>query len=412
MNVSTRYAIRSLRRSTTRTLLSLFGIAVGVAIGVIATAWIRGEGEMFVKAAASSGTGHLQLTPNDWQRTRDERLRIEGDFREALARIRALPQVKAAAVHVMAEGLLGMGTRVQSAQLRGVDPLIEPSLLRYVKNVEAGRYLKADDKNVVVLGVELARRLDSEVGDELVVTSVAPGGDLNSALLTIVGTVRTGSRSIDSALAHINWPDAVVLSGRKGVSNITVNLIDSELIDEVKPELVKIAGDSSRVLTWMEVSPALVSGMQADAAFSKALIFVVILLVLLGVTSAQLTSVLQREREFSVLSALGMGQKPLVRLVLVEAFVLGSAGSVLGLLLSTPLVYYLATVGVDFADMVGEEGMSMGGVLMDPVMRASFGYWIVPYALGLGLVATLGGAIYPAWFTRKIDPAEALRGRG
>ncbi len=412
MNVSTRYAVRSLRRSTTRTLLSLFGIAVGVAIGIIATAWIRGEGEMFVKAAAASGTGHLQLTPNDWQRTGDERLRIVGKITEKLAQVRALPEVEVAGVHVLAEGLLGMGTRVQSAQLRGVEPAVEPQLLRYINGLNAGRYLKKGDEGAVVLGLELAKRLDSEVGDELVVTSVAPGGDLNSALLTIVGTIQTGSSAIDSTLAHITWQDATRLSGREGVSNLTLNLKSSDLIDEVKPKVQKIFGRSARALSWMEVSPALVSGIQADAAFSRALIFIVIVLVLLGVTSAQLTSVLQREREFSVLAALGMGQMSLVRLVVVEAFVMGVLGSTMGLLLGTPIVYYLATTGIDLSQMVGEKGLAIGGVLMDPIMRASFGWWVLPYGFTLGLVASLGGAIYPAWFTRKIDPAGALRGRG
>lgn len=412
MNVSTRYALRSLRRSSTRTVLSLLGIAIGCAIGLLTTAWIRGEGDLFVNAAADSGTGHLQLRPNGWKESRDERLRLEGNWKSLLDRVRARPEVRAAGPHVTTQALLGMGTRVQGAALQGVDPEVEPKMVRYISGLSAGRYLKPTDEHAVVLGAELARRLDSGVGDELVASAMLPNGDIASALLTIVGIISTGSRNMDAGIAHVKLQDAMELCGRKGISNITINVKDPDHLESARRWLQDLAGKDAQALTWMDVSPELVSGLKTDEAFSNVISVVVVVLVLFGVTSAQLTGVLQRGREFSVLTAIGMQRRQIVKLVLVESLVLGVIGSIAGLILATPLIYYLATTGVDMRQFMAEGDLSIGNVLMDPVMRASMGPWLVPYGLGLGVVATLGAAGYPAWFTRRIDPANALRGRG
>lgn len=415
MKTSTRYALHSLLRSTTRSLVSLIGVGVGVAIGVVATAWIRGEDGMMVNSTAESGQGHLQFVPAGFEETRDTRLRLPENTQQLTSLALKAPGVKVAAPQLEVEGLLGMGTRVQSVSLLGIDPVEERKIRRTVRGVTAGRYLQAGDEQSIVIGGELARRLNVEVGDELVVTSVGPGGNMNSALLTVLGLVVSGSKELDSTVAHVLFSEAEKLSGRKGASRVAMLLSDLDEMDAVQARLKSEVGSSGLkavdTLNWKQVNPGLVAAMESDAAFSQGIIVVVILLVILGVTSAQLTGVLQRGREFSVLLALGMKRRTLYRLIFSEAFFLGLGGAVLALLLSVWPLYYLSVVGIDFSKMMGEEGMVMGGTLMDPVMRADAGPWILWTTFALALGASLIGAIYPALYSRRLDPASVLRSR-
>lgn len=415
MKTSTRYALHSLIRSTTRTLVSLIGVGIGVAIGVVATAWIRGEDGMMVNSTAESGQGHLQYVPATWEETRDTRLRLPAATGKLTSLALKVPGVKVAAPQLEVEGLLGMGTRVQSVSLLGIDPIEERKIRRTVRGVTAGRYLKAGDEQSIVIGGELARRLDVEVGDELVVTSVGPGGDMNSALLSVLGLVESGSKELDSTVAHVLFSEAEKLSGRKGASRVAMLI---ENLDEMGAVQAGLAGELKSAgivgvdtLNWKQVNPGLVAAMESDAAFSQAIIVVVILLVILGVTSAQLTGVLQRGREFSVLLALGMKRSTLYRMIFTEALFLGLGGAVLAFLLSAWPLYYLSVVGVDLSQMMGEEGMVMGGTLMDPIMRADAGFWILWTTFGLALGSSIVGAVYPALYSRRLDPASVLRSR-
>lgn len=403
-----RYAVRSLGRHARRTLLSAVGVAIGCAVGLVTISWIRGESEMIVRAAAECGAGHLRITHGDWLEKHDRALRI-ADWQPTLERVRQLPGVKVATPRARSQGLLALGTRITSAEVVGVDPASEPAALRFVREVEQGRYLRPDDRGATVVGKGVLDKLDAQLGDELVVTVMGQDGAMLSALLTVVGVVATGSKNIDSTIVQVALPDMKQLSGLGGAAEITILLDDYRDAAELKGQVSQGLPENQAVLEWFEVAPELKAGFEMDEGFSNLTVGIVILLVLLGVMSAQLTSVLERRKEFAVLAALGMRGGQMVRVLFLEAVALGLLGAVLGLVLALPAVYYLANTGVDFSKLAGDVDMAMSGVLMDPIFYADFGAWLFPYALGLSMTATLTAAFYPALYATRTDPADALR---
>ena len=49
------------------------------------------------------------------------------------------------------------------------------------------------------------------------------------------------------------------------------------------------------------------------------------------------------------------------------------------------------------------------GVLLDPVIYGSFGWWIAIYVAAVAIGATLSASLYPALYAARTDPAVALR---
>ncbi|HPT97294.1 MAG TPA: FtsX-like permease family protein, partial [Armatimonadota bacterium] len=305
-------------------------------------------------------------------------------------------------------GLLAFGTRVAGVEIVGVDPATEPRLNRVVRSIGAGRYLRPDDRGATVIGQGVADRLRVRLDDELLVTVAARDGNLQSAILRIVGIVRTGSQTVDSTVCQIRLPELEALTGRPGAAEVAVLLERSEEMPAVQAALQKALPAGNVVHTWIEVLPELKASFDLDQGFTRLLIGTIILVVLLGITSAQLASVLERRREFAVLSALGMKELSIARLLLLEAGALGLLGAVTGLLLGVPVVYYLATVGIDYGAFVDAD-LAISNVLIDKVFHADMGFWLVPQALAIALGATLVATVYPAWFAAKTDPASALR---
>lgn len=412
-SVSTRYAARSLRRNLRRTLLSVAGIAFGVGVGIMAIGWIRGVETMFVDASAGGGIGHVRVVPAGWSESRDVELRL-GDWREVLERARATEGVAVATPRARVGGLLGMGTRSAHVQLTGVDATTEQRALRYVREVGEGRYLRPGERGAIVLGRTIADRLGAELEDELVVTVVDREGEMQSALLLVVGIVRTGSRAIDSSVAQVALEDVEQLSGREGAAEVTILLDDALAIEASRDAIVRAisgSGGDDEVLTWLEVAPDLSANLAQRSAFMTLAVFIILVVVLLGVTSAQLTGVLERRKEFAVLAALGTRTVHLVRIVLTEGLILGLTSGLAALAWAAPLLHEWSTAGLDLTAMMKSEddAMAFGGVLFDPVFHPDFGAWAVPAALGLSILATLAASLYPAWFASRTDPASALR---
>jgi ABC-type antimicrobial peptide transport system permease subunit len=138
---------------------------------------------------------------------------------------------------------------------------------------------------------------------------------------------------------------------------------------------------------------------------------VLLLVVFLGVASAQLAAVLERRREFAVLAALGMNWRQMALLVISEALALGFVGAVVGLALGFPIVWYMSTTGLDLSVLLEGELVS-GGVLFDKVLYSTMGPWVLTNTLFIAFGSTLLGAIYPALYAIRTDPAEALRVAG
>lgn len=405
MSLVGKYTMRSLARSRRRTLLSVLGVGLGCAIAVFSTAFMRGGREMRIRAISESGYGHVRIAPEGWAQSRRDELRLQ-DGPAALAAARGLAGVKVVAGHARAQGLLAFGTRVAGVQILGVDPAVERQLNRLVRAVDEGRYLQADDMGSVVVGRTLLERLDVELEDDLLLTLSRADGELEYAMLRIVGVVTTGSREIDAAICHVTLAELEQLTGLPGLAEVSVVFADAYQVDALAAVL---AGQMSEdeVLTWREVLPAMGGDAAGDKAFSNLFIGIVIAVVILGVTSAQLTAMLERRREFAVLIALGMKGSKLLRLVLLEAVVMGVLGALFGLVLASPLVWHTATAGVDFSEAMGDD-LAITGVFFDPVIYADMGLWMLPYAFFVGLSSTLFAALYPAWSALRQDPAAVL----
>ena len=186
--------------------------------------------------------------------------------------------------------------------------------------------------------------------------------------------------------------DVEQLSGRPGAGEITILADDVYALDALEARLRPLVPPGADLLTWLQVSPELRMGLEADGAFFDMAVVIILLVVLLGVTSAQLTGVLERRKEFAVLAAIGMRGVSLVKVVLVEGMVLGLTAAVSALAWAAPLSWKLNVDGVNLAALMNGEddsGMAFGGLLIDPIFHPGFGAWMIPYAFLLALIATI-----------------------
>jgi ABC-type antimicrobial peptide transport system permease subunit len=121
-----------------------------------------------------------------------------------------------------------------------------------------------------------------------------------------------------------------------------------------------------------------------------------VLVTVIGISNAMLMSVTERIREIGTMKCLGALSGFVVKLFMIESFLIGSVGAVIGTLLGflVPFVAYLLSTGV--------------GLLLH---SAPFG-WLALCGLGsvlAGTILAIVAAIYPAVVAARMVPADALR---
>jgi len=130
-------------------------------------------------------------------------------------------------------------------------------------------------------------------------------------------------------------------------------------------------------------------------AAQKWLIVISILVCTIGITNSMLMSVTERYKEIGTMKCLGALNRFVVKMFLLESSFLGLFGSITGALVGCLSMTLLRLMS---------DGMDVIRLYpWIPVLQ-----WMV-YAVVLGLILSVVGAIYPAYQAAKMMPAEAMR---
>jgi len=365
-----------------RVILSLAGIALGVALGfAVQLVNQAAVGELAAGVRALSGDADLEVRGG------------RAGFPEALyAELARLPGVAVASPILELEaGLAGGGNAGTTLRIVGLDPLraalVQPALF----GDDPGRRLALLQPDTVYLSAaaaDLARdgRLRLVAGLEVVELRVA--GVLPASSLRGVAAL--------ADVATAQWR-----LGRPG----QLNRIDLRLSPGVDREALRAAIQAKlpagvHVATVDAVEE---SGANLSRAYRVNLNVLALVALFTGgflVFSAQALEVARRRSEHALLRVLGLQGRGIFRLVLAEAALIGAAGGALGIALGWGIA--LAAVRLGGADL--GSGLFRG---VQPELMLPIGYIAAYWAAGIAVA--VAGAWLPALDAARVPPAQALK---
>ena len=137
------------------------------------------------------------------------------------------------------------------------------------------------------------------------------------------------------------------------------------------------------------------SALNAQSVSTSLIRGVVLVVVVLGIASVLVVSVVQKRREIGILRAMGATRAQVLRVFLVQGAVVGAVGSVLGIALAVVMIWLFTTF------VRGSDGQPLFSIALPPLL-----------ALQVAVLATVCGvlaAIAPARRAAAMDPAQAIR---
>jgi len=138
-----------------------------------------------------------------------------------------------------------------------------------------------------------------------------------------------------------------------------------------------------------------VSALNAQSVSTGLIRAIVLVVVVLGIASVLVVSVVQKRREIGILRAMGATRGQMVRVFLVQGAIVGAIGSLIGLVLA------LLMIAVFTALVRGADGRP----LFDIVLPLALALQVAGIATVCGVLA----AIAPARRAAAMDPAQAIR---
>lgn len=387
-----------------QTLLIVLGVAAGVAVIAYITALVNGL-QRNTMAKTLGTQAHIVLRAPDevvtpaWPRTgsdapvisdtqaRAQRLRSVANWQALVPLLEQRADVRTVSPMVSGSGLALRGEATQAIALMGVE------LARYDRLVGLRERITAGSARLepgeAIIGTELAADLGVRVGDRLAIDSGRVTEPMRVSALADFGFKDLNRRTVIVPLRA-----AQSLLGLPGGATV----LDVQLHDPWQAEAVAAGlrqGLPYKIESWQETNAQLVSALNAQSISTTVIRVVVAVVVVLGIASVLVVSVVQKRREIGILRAMGATRGQILRVFIVEGALLGALGSVLGVLLAMALIWLFTRLAL------GADGKP----LFELVLPLETALQTALLALACGVLAALA----PARRAARMDPAQAIR---
>jgi putative ABC transport system permease protein len=402
-------ALRNISRNRKRSFLSMTAIAVAAMTITMMFSLIAGMKNDMKENTQSYTTGQVRIRNREYNRFEQlnpMHLGVEKSD-DLVRRLIETEGVAEVSPRITFPGSIFLGEQRHSVYGMGVDFSHERSFMNLDLVLGRGRLPEAG-KNETVIGYRLAEQLGLEIGDRMTILTTTRTRGTNAFTVEITGLLlfpvdvmnnNTLLIPLDRARNFLWMGDTVtevLVKFEKGISDERGEAIAASVLADMG-----IA--DAQAQEWLSVSTFASMFDYVETVY----LFVALFFFILGSTviiNTTMMTVFERIREIGTLGAMGMEGKSLVKLFFLEAFFLGTGGSLLGVLLGIAIVLPLSHFGIDYGEAM--EGMDMGiSSIIYPILNLRSTVFVFFYSLAAASLTSL----IPSSKAAKIEPVEALR---
>ena len=413
MNISHFLAFRYLRSSRENrffswiTILSALGIAIGVAALIVVLSVIDGF-EHELKNRFLSANAHIMAyrypagmaAPEKWMRT------IKKDFPK---------EIKGTAPFIHYETMVKNGSIMHAVLVRGISPQLREQVQSIKELVTPANALDLLQKEIddakagspkpeipgLIMGSGLLSIIDSKIGD--IVYLIAPNQSEFTEVkaFKIIGKYHSGLKHYDNRLAALSLSTAKdFFNMGQIVTGLEIGLYHADDSAEITQRMGEKYHLTFR--EWKSFNRPLFDAMKKERVVISLCVAMVIIVAGFNILTTVFVSVSQKQREISILKALGARNRQIVYLFVNQGIYIGLLGGLggngLALAISGLLEKY------QFIDLPDPYFLKHLPIHYD---------WTIYAGVSLaGVIICIISGIYPAITASKASPAEGIRGLG
>jgi lipoprotein-releasing system permease protein len=399
------------------TLISILGVALGVAVLIIVISVMSGF-DHDLREKILGFNAHITVTQagstmQNYEAVAD---RIVTD-----KNVRAVSPFVFGPVLVETQGDTNKPALQDAPMLRGIDPATEGKISKLPDEILPGGKFDLSGRGVIV-GVDFAANLRLSVGDHISIYSnneikkmkAAHDSKQDVAILPddyeVRGIFDAGYYEYDSRVIITSLENARDLYDLDdSVHGLFVMLDDPYQAALVKSDLEKSLGDEYTVMTWMEQSSGILSALIVEKNVMFILLLCIVAVAALCILSAQITFVIRKTREIGMLKAIGATHLQISAIFLIQSAIIGVIGVLSG--------FGLGMLAVSYRNEFLHFMRRATGWELFPASVYGFGDLpaiIMPHdvmticASSFVIICFVGGVL-PAILAFILKPVEALR---
>jgi len=336
--IAKRYLLKGRKSSfiSIVSLVSIIGIAIGVAALIIALALMNGfQGDIRNKILTS--TAHIMIN------------NIIGDgfdgYEELVKEIKTrVPGVVTASPVVFGTVLVkGTGRNIAGAVLRGVD-MGAPDKEPWVDKLRKGELPL--QKRQLIMGAEIASKLGLTDGLGCTVITplpiLSPTGIIpKTRRMVVSGIFKTGLYEMDQGTVITNLKEAQKLFALDDrISYIQIYLRDMFDADAAAERLKEIVPPNLSVITWKDLNAPLYSALKMEKTVLFFTLTLIIIVASLNIVAGLVLLVIQKIKDIGILLSYGAAKETIRRIFFIQGGIIGIVGTFIGAVVGLTFCYF------------------------------------------------------------------------
>lgn len=411
-------AYRNLFRNQRRSLFTIMIAAIGFTAMALTMGYfsfsVFGLQEMTISLGFSGegGTAHLQIADARSQ-NQEEEIPLQfgiSNYESLIQSIETLSEIDYVLPRIKFGGLISNGEKSMPFNGYGIDPVNEAKLRNRLTKLKEGLLLGYEIipldtlEDGIILGASLAESLNAENGDYLMLYGTTVDGAVNAIDVQLVGTIHAGLSIVDKFYVATNIATVQRLINTNKISHCNVIFHDREKLTNwmgnINPVLSDYQEAQLKMTPWYEMGMFYNSIRDIFKLIFSFNGIIILTIVMLSCWNIINMTTMERSREIGTLRAIGLKIKYIIRVFLMEAFILGIVGIVVGIILQLIITYTLNAMEINMPPIPGQSRSYL--LQIDPITVYHF-----PIALAIVLATTLSG-LSSFFIIKKMSIIESL----
>ena len=388
---------------------SILGISIGVMALIVVMSVMNGF-HFELKKRILDATSHIEITGG---------LDNQNEINQLIKKITDLKHVKAVSPYVSGEGILSNRSINRGVMVKGIDPQYENNVNQLLNKVVKGSKKFSSKAFEIIIGVDLARLLDVDVGDDVSLLipklNFSPIGNYPTIKkFHIVGIFDAGIYEFDSSLALIDYQDAQKIffkNQKTKFSAMQIQLTDSNKTFNVESDIKKILMDlniNSFISNWTNKNKNFFSAIQMEKRVMAIILTLIIAVAAFNLVASLAMSVQDRKKDIAILMTIGFSKLQIVRIFIFQGFIIGFIGSLLGLFFGVLIASNINTIVPFIEGLFNIQFLSKDIYYINELPSI-----IIPtdilFVILVSIILSLFATIYPSQMAAKLNPGEILK---
>lgn len=386
--------------------ISVFGIAIGITVLITVLSVVNGF-DREIKKQIFDMISPITITSDDGQ--------IE-NWRKLESIIKDSPNVKGVAPFISDQAMLTNSALTLPAMLigilpekeQGVSALSHKMIQGQLANLTAGKF-------GIVIGENLAKKLDVTLGDKITVATLQGSFSTTNMTprfkkFTVAGIFHAGGGNMgfDSKMAFIHLQDAQqITSLHSGISGLHVNINNVYLAPAISQGLLNQLPPNLTAWNWTNQLGDFFENIRMTKTMMFFIFVLIIAVAAFNLICTMVMVVKNKQSDIAILRTLGATPQMILAIFIVQGLLIALCGTLLGILGGVALAWNVSALSTWIQDILHRELVSSSVYFVNylPSELQWHDVWFISF---VAIVLSLASSLYPAWKASRINLVEAL----